>query len=134
MKLPYQKIKVVTAGALLGLNLLLLMGSNFALAQQPPAVDIGQVQTSIRKVGPETVGGIVRLAGMVVYWTYILFFVLAVFFILFAAFTYLTAAGDPEKVGKAKNMLIYAVVAIAIAFLAVGFEKIIGTFLVQPGI
>jgi hypothetical protein len=31
-------------------------------------------------------------------------------------------------------MLIYAVVAIAIAFLAVGFEKIIGTFLVQPGI
>ena len=46
-------------------------------------------------------------------------------FILVAAFQYLTAAGDAEKLGKAKNTLIYAIVAIAIGLLARGIPFII---------
>ena len=46
--------------------------------------------------------------------------VLAVVFILIAAFRYLTAGGDEEKVAKAHQILIYAVVAIAVALLAQG--------------
>ena len=68
----------------------------------------------------------------VVRWVYIIFFVIAVLMILFAAFTYLTAAGNEEKVKKARDSIIYAAVAVAVALLAVGFEQIIRTFLEAP--
>jgi|AntAceMinimDraft_18_1070375.scaffolds.fasta_scaffold115884_1 heme O synthase-like polyprenyltransferase len=58
-------------------------------------------------------------------WIYTFFFIFAAIFILIAAFQYLTAAGDEEKVKKAKNMLIYAVIAIAIALVAMGIDNIV---------
>jgi phosphoglycerol transferase MdoB-like AlkP superfamily enzyme len=102
--------------------------SNVALAQQ-----YGQQYTGIAPTGPGTVGGLVGLLGQIVRWVYIIFFIIAVLFIILAAFSYLTAAGDEEKVKTAKNRIIYAAVAIIVALLAVGFEAIIRTFLVAPG-
>ena len=98
-------------------------------------VAVGQVANipGVDRVGPSTVGGIVDIIRQVVRWVYIIFFIIAVLLIIFAAFTYLTAGGDPEKVGEAKNRLIYATVAIAVAFLAVGFESIVRNFLTTPG-
>jgi hypothetical protein len=58
-----------------------------------------------------------------------LFWIAATLFIFYAAYLYLTAAGDPEKVGAAKNQLIYAVIAIAIALVAFSVPTIVGTFL-----
>jgi len=46
-------------------------------------------------------------------------------FILYAAFIYLTAGGDPEKVKTASNQLIYAAVAIAVALVAQGIRFIV---------
>lgn len=86
----------------------------------------------IQRVGPDTVGDLVDLLRAIVRWTYIVFFILGVFFILVAAFTYLFARGDEAKVKTARNMLLYAAVAFIVAFLAVGFETIIGTFLTNP--
>ena len=68
------------------------------------------------------------IAG-VVKWIYTIFFVVAVVFILFAAFNYLTAGGQPEKIKTAHTMLIWAIVAIAIALLSVAAAQIIRTFL-----
>ena len=85
--------------------------------------------TGITQVGPSTVGGLVDVIRNAARWIYILFFIIAVVFIIFAAFTYLTAAGDEEKVKKAKNMIIYAAIAIVVALLAVAFETIIANFL-----
>ncbi|MEK7114473.1 MAG: hypothetical protein AAB698_00455 [Patescibacteria group bacterium] len=98
-------------------------------------VAIGQVANipGVERIGPSTVGGIVDVIRQVVRWVYIIFFIIAVLLIIFAAFTYLTAGGDPEKVAEAKNRLIYAAVAIAVAFLAVGFEVIVRNFLTTPG-
>ena len=97
-------------------------------------VAIGQVANipGIQQTGPTTVGGLVDVIRGVVRWIYIIFFVVAVMFILFAAFNYLTAGGDSEKVTAAKNQLIYAAIAIAVALLAVGFETIIRNFLTSP--
>jgi hypothetical protein len=94
-------------------------------------VAIGQVAQipGIQPTGPTTVGGLVDVLRNVVRWIYILFFIIAVMFILFAAFSYLTAGGDPEQVSKAKSRIIYAAIAIAVALLAVGFEVIIRNFL-----
>lgn len=98
-------------------------------------VAIGQVANipGVDRVGPSTVGGIVDIIRQIVRWVYIIFFIIAVLLIIFAAFTYLTAGGDPEKVAEAKNRIIYAAVAIAVAFLAVGFEAIVRNFLTTPG-
>jgi type IV secretory pathway VirB2 component (pilin) len=46
--------------------------------------------------------------------------ILAVIWFSFAGFTYLTSAGDPGKVKKAKDMIIYVVVGLLIAYLAWG--------------
>ncbi|NCO89364.1 hypothetical protein AUJ30_01465 [Candidatus Wolfebacteria bacterium CG1_02_39_135] len=99
-------------------------------------VAIGQVAQipGIQQTGPTTVGGLVDVLKGVIRWTYIIFFVIAVMFILFAAFSYLTAGGDAEKITTAKNRVIYAAIAIIVALLAVGFEVIIRNFLTSPSV
>ena len=99
-------------------------------------VAIGQVAQipGIQQTGPTTIGGLVDVLKGVIRWTYIIFFVIAVMFILFAAFSYLTAGGDAEKITTAKNRVIYAAIAIIVALLAVGFEVIIRNFLTSPSV
>lgn len=59
------------------------------------------------------------------FWIIMMF---AVIFILWAAFNYLTAQGNPEKVQSAQKMLLYAVIAIVIALIARSVPAIIGSF------
>ncbi len=113
------KIKlIVFSVGLIGL----LMVGNLALAQP-------QNPTGLPEVGPTTVSGAVGVLTNVVRWVYIIFFIVAVLFILFAAFTYLGAGGNEDKIAKAKNQIIYAAVAIIVALLAVGFQTIVIDFL-----
>lgn len=51
-------------------------------------------------------------------WMFTFLLSLSVIFILVAAFIFLTSAGDPKKTEQAKNTIIYAVIAIVVAFLA----------------
>ncbi len=78
-----------------------------------------------------TVTGLVSILSDIVKWIYVIFFIVAVMFVIFAAFTYLTAGGDAEKVGNAKNQIIYAAVAIIVALLAVSLKAIIQNFLIS---
>lgn len=61
-----------------------------------------------------------------------IFFIIAAIFIVIAAFKYLTAQGDPEKVGTARQMIIYAVIAIAVALLATVVDNVVENFLTAP--
>ncbi len=61
------------------------------------------------------------------------FYIVAAIFIIIAAFKYLTAQGDPEKVGTARQMVIYAVIAIAVALLSLVIENIVASFLGAEG-
>ena len=45
---------------------------------------------------------------------------LAVFSIIYGGFTYITAQSDPAKIKRGKDMVLYAVVALVVAFLAYG--------------
>ena len=45
---------------------------------------------------------------------------LAVFSIIYGGFTYSTAQSDPAKIKRGKDMVVYAVVALVVAFLAYG--------------
>ena len=67
------------------------------------------------------------ICTVVVGWLFTFLIVLTVVFVLIAAFKYLTAAGDPEKVKSAGNTLVYAAVAIVVALFARGLPLIIGS-------
>ncbi|MBI5733199.1 hypothetical protein HY967_04620 [Candidatus Jorgensenbacteria bacterium] len=70
-----------------------------------------------------------RLLNSILGWFQVIFFGIAAIFIVLAAFQYLTAAGDEEKVKKAKQMIIYAVVAIAVAVMATAVQGIVTSIL-----
>ncbi len=62
-------------------------------------------------------------------WIYTIVLVAAVILGLVAAFSYITAAGDSNKVKTANKMLIYAVIAVVIAILAFSITRIVGGLL-----
>ncbi|MBM3256932.1 MAG: hypothetical protein FJY98_01210 [Candidatus Liptonbacteria bacterium] len=75
-----------------------------------------------------TLGGAFDILCNVLGWIFILLIVLAVFFVIVAAFRYLMAGGEPEKVGAANHTLIYAAVAVVVAIIARGIPIIIANF------
>ncbi len=116
------KSKIYSATTLVIFSLLIL--SNVAIAINIPGIPFVGGRT-------ENVSGLVAIFSDIVKWIYTIFFIVAVMFVIFAAFTYLTAGGDAEKVGNAKNQIIYAAVAIIVALLAVSFESIVRNFLIS---
>ena len=58
-------------------------------------------------------------------WIFVIIMVLAVIVILFGAFTLLTAAGDPDKVGRGRNYVVYAIVGFAVALLAKALPSLV---------
>ncbi len=117
-----KKIAIIMNVALISLMLL----TNIAAAVDIPGIPGAPG-------GTLTVTGWFGILNQVVGWVYKVFFVIAALFIILAAFTYLTAQGDPEKVGKSKDRIIYAVVAIVVALIAVGIDVMIKTFLSTGG-
>ena len=57
-------------------------------------------------------------ANTVITWVLIIAGIVAVGFIIFAGIRYVTSGGDAEKVKKAKNTLLYAIIGLLIAALA----------------
>lgn len=80
----------------------------------------------------QSVGGLVGIVANIVGWVYTIFFIVAVLFILLAAYKYLTAGGDIDATKEARQMLIYASIAIVVALLAIMFKSIIFMFLLNP--
>ena len=69
----------------------------------------------------------------IVRWVYTAFFIVAVLFILFAAYNFVQGGANPEKVKVAKTQLKYAVIAIVVALVASGASWIIAQFLASGG-
>lgn len=73
--------------------------------------------------------GIIVFVNQIATWISFLFWALAVIFIFYAAFLYLTAGGEEEKVKKANHQLIYAVIAIVVALFAYGLPLFVKNIL-----
>jgi len=63
-------------------------------------------------------------------WFRLIISALAILVILYAAFLFLTAGGNEEKVGSAKQTLIYGLIGIGVALVAYGIEVFVESFLV----
>lgn len=58
-------------------------------------------------------------------WFFSILMAVAVILIIVAAWTFLTAGGNPDSVTKARQMLIYALVGVAVAVLARGIPLVV---------
>ena len=50
---------------------------------------------------------------------------ISIIFIIFAAYTFVTSGGDPGKTETARATLIYAIIGIVVAFLALGLYNLL---------
>ena len=118
--------------------ILIIFLFSLVLIPQVFAITAGQIPTSqdigIKKViQSETAEGLKGVVASVVRWTYVIFFIIAVLFLLFAAYAYLTAKGDPETIKNVHNQLLYAAIAIVVALIAVSVDLIIKNFITTGG-
>ncbi|KKS83051.1 MAG: seg [Candidatus Wolfebacteria bacterium GW2011_GWC1_43_10] len=107
------KKSLLLAGLLLVLGVvgvLSVFAQGFIPGQPPPP--------PVPVTGPTTIGEGVSVFVKIVQWIYTILFIVAVLFILISAYYFITSKGDTEKTGKAKQMLIYAVIGIVVALLS----------------
>lgn len=74
---------------------------------------------------PTTPGEVKTSLQNIVSWMSTIFWIVAVGYIIWAAFTFLNAGGDTEKVETAKKRILYALIAAAVALLANGIMSIV---------
>ncbi len=86
-------------------------------------------QTRQPKTSITTPEKVIELINKFGGWFYSALLALAVIFIIYAAFRFLTASGDEKKVEEAKQQLIYAIIALAVAMLATGIVTVMKQFL-----
>lgn len=109
----------------LALTALLLVGLT------PFAAFAIDIPTTTPPPGIRSFEGFLGIFDTVIKWVFTILLVLAVLMIIWAAFAYLTSGGDEEKVKAAHQRIIYAVVAIAVAFLAQGVSFVVAQLLGQ---
>jgi len=67
---------------------------------------------------PPAAGDLWVIIASVTNWFYGIFLALAVIMVIYAGVMFLTAGGDAEKITKARNALMYAVIGVVVALLA----------------
>jgi hypothetical protein len=80
------------------------------LAQSP-----GRFEPIRQAFAAKDIGQILRL---VIGWMLFIAGAIAVIYLIWAGYQYITAAGDPEKATKAKNAIIHAVIGIVVIVLS----------------
>lgn len=68
---------------------------------------------------------LINTINTVVDWIFLVLIVVVVIFVLMGAISILTAAGDPEKVSKGRDYILYAAIGLLLAFLARAVPSIV---------
>lgn len=109
---------------------LAILSPALVLAQAPPNLN----PQTLPSTGISSFGQLLGKVCQLLNYVFAVLILIAIIFVFVAAFRYLTAGGDPEKVGGANRTLIYAAVAIAVGLLAKAIPLIVGSLLgVQTG-
>lgn len=75
--------------------------------------------------GPQTSGDILKLITRVANWVFAIFLSVSVIFLVVGAFQFVTARGDPAQVNKAREILLYSIIGIGLAFLANAVDDVL---------
>lgn len=84
-----------------------------------------QNQLATSSIQINDVQDVIKIINNIAKWMYNILLVLVVIFVLLAAFTFLTAGGKTENVKKARNQIMYAVIALLVALLAFSINAIV---------
>ncbi len=105
---------------------LLLFPVSVALAIPNPDQPTGTPSCLIGKDCPAGVKGVItEISDMLL----MIVGALAVLFIIIGGVQYITSAGNPDNIGKAKNTILYGVIGLIVAILAYAVVKfVIGSF------
>jgi len=109
---------------LLALATISLLVLPVAILAQEPTTTIPTIVTAP--------GDIIVIIERVANWFFAILLAVALLFILIAAFQFLTSGGDPGKVQTARQALTYALIGIAVAFLAKGLVMLVKFVLGAP--
>jgi len=104
--------KIILSLLLLGFLVVPIIG----LAQEPPRVATTSEEVFL------TINSIIS-------WLFWILIFGAALVVAFSAYLFLTAAGDPDKTSKARNYIMYALVAVVVGFLAKGIIALVSTML-----
>jgi magnesium-transporting ATPase (P-type) len=92
--------------------------------------DPGVVAPEIIKTGAEFVGLINTIGN----WIFFILLAIAVIFLIIAGLMFVLAGGNPENITKARQMLISALIGVAVALAARGLVAVISSILgYNPG-
>ena len=80
-----------------------------------------------------TFNKVIDILNTFVTWIFTVFLIVAVIFVIIAAFHYLVSGSKPEGVKKATHMLVYAAIAIAVALLSVGLRSLVEQLVTGSG-
>lgn len=67
----------------------------------------------------------IQLLRTIITWLFGFLIVVVVLMVMISAYLFVTAGGNPEQVGKARNWLVYALIGLAIGVLARGLVALV---------
>ena len=73
--------------------------------------------------------GLLNGIEAVINWVFVILMIVSGLFIIWGAFTLVTAAGAPDKVSSGRNYIIYALIGLAVALLAKALPSIVEALL-----
>lgn len=114
--------KVMTVAAILLVAMFMVV---------PAYAQLDSIPTDVQ--APSSVGGLLGIVEAIFNILFIALMLFAGIFIILAAFSYLTAGGDAEKIQAANKKVIYAAVAVAVAIFAKAIPFIVADFIGNPG-
>lgn len=119
--------KVLDFAKAFALPVLAIAAPFMAYAQIPSPTP--PVQGNVPQSNINSLQTVLNTVCVVFSWLFYFLIALAVVFIVVAAFKYLTAGGDAEKVKGAGSTLLYAAIAVGVALLARAIPLIVASFL-----
>lgn len=119
--------KLIGFGKQFGISVISLVLPALAFAQNIPS-PTAPTPSTVPQGTINSLQDVLNTVCIVFSWMFYFLVAIAVIFILVAAFKYLTAGGEAEKVKGAGNTLLYAAVAVGVALLARAVPLIVGSF------
>jgi len=100
-----------------------------SLFSAPIVVAAADITISEQFPGDYTSEKALKILPTILSYVYGTFLVIVVLMIIVAGYMFVTGGGNPDTIGKARNMLMYALVGLAVAVVARGLIALVAKFL-----
>ena len=94
----------------------------------PTDFNVGDGPPPLPEGAPTDFGSLITVIVVIAQWMFGILMALGIVFVLYAAFLYLLAQGNEDRIATAKNVLIYSIIALVIGVLAGGVSVVVQDF------